>query len=918
MYFSFNLLAQSPPPHESPVITKVFQDRLSVGDLLEIEGRNFIPSGDYAQTFLIFENLPPISVSPQSNTKILATIPEGAKTGFIKVKTTCSVNNTYYELESNPIKVLIIWKEYDLRTIAEFFNNLYGIGNYYRNFAPGDIIPGKNDDIFLTFSGSAYSYYILLAHIEADGSWDFQEIGFFTPGDIWTWDITVDPVTNSAAVISVLPPPGDTFKIDAPGFASAYFQVFKCPTYNSCYNDWKPWQIFYDSEGRLYVLGYKGGDSNTLADDLSCIWRFNRGEIINMDPNGPNSLIPGGISGSLRNFYVGGSGDIAAQLWLDYQVYLFNLTRQGIMQVFSFPSGGYDWCLSLWLVAVDCNGTIYSTNYDRDCSPTIYRLPDNTPIFTIPDDICGNHLSIVDGYGNIYIKGNRRCVYGDPDYPIVRRILPEELPEGYYDCFTCCPENALRAEEGQCYNGVGDVNVCSQGELIVKMDRDPEDGIDNFVLFDKDNLNSDILFGQKPKFRAYWKEANGEEEILPVKWEMTEKNINSSPISIDNNKSLFPDTPFLEFNRGIDKKSELEGMSVHIGSFKLKVTSDESGKDGSLEITVTINSPSRLGTTYNNYDNEIIKYAHKYGIPPQYLKAHVHQEAKKENGQYVADSFRYEPLSIDMGREGCVDYGFLKGVWSWTPEQWNEHFTDFYTFNYPNGICLSPLVIEKINSFSKITSIGDNPQDPSRPIYQCSNYGSMNPPDIASVVDIYDGNNGWGQGSYPNVLYGRMGPCSRREGWDKAAFGNGNWVAFHDNEYYCENVTQPLEGCEGEMLDTIGWFYNNFDIAAQIPVCSSYGLMQVLYLTAVGHLEWMRDRQASERDPGLLLIPEVSIEMGASFDANKMQQKGQIESTSSFQQFCKAMKEGFARYNKKGVSYANEVTARASSFLPLN
>jgi hypothetical protein len=449
------------------------------------------------------------------------------------------------------------------------------------------------------------------------------------------------------------------------------------------------------------------------------------------------------------------------------------------------------------------------------------------------------------------------------------------------------------------------------------MDRDPDDGIDNFVVFDKDNLNSDILFGQKPKFRAYWKEANGEEEILPVKWEMTEKNINSSPISIDNNKSLFPDTPFLEFNRGIDKKSELEGMSVHIGSFKLKVTSDESGKDGSLEITVTINSPSRLGTTFNNYDSNIIKYAHKYGIPPQYLKAHVHQEAKKRSGNYAADSFRYEPLSWDIGTEGSTSGGLLKGIWQWTLSEWNTFHADFSAYHYPDGSELSPAILEKIADFNKITSINYDPNNPNLPSYGCETYGTLEPPETATIVDVYNANNGWANGSYPNIAYGSNGPCGgRRERWDTGTFGNGKFMAYHNSKYYCNSENIPELNCDSTRCAFIEWFMNYPFIPAQVPIASSYGLMQVWYITAVDNLQWHRDGDSSSREPSLLLNPDESLDMGATFDSKEFGDK-KIQTAGNISDFETAIRLGLAKYNRKST-YPNSVLLNVVLFPPQN
>jgi len=179
----------------------VSSDRLSTGDLLTIEGKNFIPSGELPQTFVIFEDLPPILVTPDSNTQISITVPQGTKSGTVKVKTTSVVDGTLYELESNEIKILVIWKEYDLRPISEYLTACFGNPPY--PFYPlSEIIGGLNDDLFLFFIGGGYTYsdYVLV-HIQSDGGWGWQYVRtVFYPG-YPLWDLKVDPITGSPAYL---------------------------------------------------------------------------------------------------------------------------------------------------------------------------------------------------------------------------------------------------------------------------------------------------------------------------------------------------------------------------------------------------------------------------------------------------------------------------------------------------------------------------------------------------------------------------------------------------------------------------------------------------------------------------------------------------------------------------------------------
>jgi len=113
-----------------------------------------------------------------------------------------------------------------------------------------------------------------------------------------------------------------------------------------------------------------------------------------------------------------------------------------------------------------------------------------------------------------------------------------------------------------------------------------------------------------------------------------------------------------------------EGMIRIIGRFwdqqttyKVKVNATSSGRKGGLEVAV--NAPERLGTEFAkardvfdnvvNVDSLIIANAGKYGIPPQFIKAHISVEAAKKDfgsdiGNGFAPSYRYEPYTTQHDR----------------------------------------------------------------------------------------------------------------------------------------------------------------------------------------------------------------------------------------------------------------------------
>ncbi len=281
------------------------------------------------------------------------------------------------------------------------------------------------------------------------------------------------------------------------------------------------------------------------------------------------------------------------------------------------------------------------------------------------------------------------------------------------------------------------------------------------IAFDK---LGNILFGESPQISAFWRDIDGEESSLFVEWELVSKTVFSYPTEISD-ESLFKDTPVLLFTGGANpyKSETLEFQTVHIGKITLKAKSDLDEEKGTLEIEININKPIKLGNTYNQLegpgngmDDKIIFYAHKYGIPPQYLKGHVHQEAEKRDGKYLKDSFRYELIGWDYGKT------ISKGIYQWGDDEWQKYEISKLCFEYPNGTDITQKIEDLINDFYMITKIEENKKEPSKPIYRCSKYKDLN--ENAKLVGVYNANNGWGDGSYPNKLYKRRSPCGIRIG----------------------------------------------------------------------------------------------------------------------------------------------------------
>lgn len=122
----------------------------------------------------------------------------------------------------------------------------------------------------------------------------------------------------------------------------------------------------------------------------------------------------------------------------------------------------------------------------------------------------------------------------------------------------------------------------------------------------------------------------------PIKVKWTTHAIDQPPAG-----SLFPNDIGVFFDPGTDS-SEKEFQTVHLGEVEL-IAYDPTTLKQLAAKKIKVEKPSKLGTTNNQYDSEIIDAADKIGIPPQYIKGHI----EKESDGFKLDSFRYEP-GIDL------------------------------------------------------------------------------------------------------------------------------------------------------------------------------------------------------------------------------------------------------------------------------
>ncbi|MGA9750887.1 MAG: hypothetical protein WBS54_03770, partial [Acidobacteriota bacterium] len=461
----------------------------------------------------------------------------------------------------------------------------------------------------------------------------------------------------------------------------------------------------------------------------------------------------------------------------------------------------------------------------------------------------------------------------------IRRVTVQDFTDPhYYDTFTCCPTNVQYKDVVQKSRGEQvDLQCPTQGQLKVKIFPDPGDpdlgdtggSPSTFNWIDGAHSSTSLTFGQAPRLEAYWDDGvQGHTPALEqVQWQLvpnSEKAPNSDP------NGLYFGRPEVLFMGGVPpgrnyQANNLRFQTVHMGQFQLTITTTNPQHQGSnkqpatLTFTIVINAPSGLGSgdpekfgaknPQASPDALIIQYADKYGVPPQYIKAIAYHETK---GTFDPNKYRYELYSIDK-----------KWVSGWDDMRWQAHDYDLYRFTSPRTDAMTDADLSPRDTYSQITNLDFTQSFP----YSCAPFtltSDAPPPNGAPVTlyEIYAGDDGWYPGSWPNVYYGVRGPCGQRMNWMKEA---GIYMAWHLGQFYCGS-TQTV--CTSGLEETTAtWLQNHATYQAQTAIAASYGLMQVLYTTAIDPLKWNNGQPGASRPPAALFDPATSLDLGSHFVA---------------------------------------------------
>jgi uncharacterized cupredoxin-like copper-binding protein len=371
---------------------------------------------------------------------------------------------------------------------------------------------------------------------------------------------------------------------------------------------------------------------------------------------------------------------------------------------------------------------------------------------------------------------------------------------------------------------------------------------------------------------------------VPIAASSQMSNAATKDLNGQDKNSLFPSHPFIAYNQfGLEHEKVFQ--AIHYGTATIVLrTSDP--KVPTVTINVTSNAPNKLGdatykdengaTQQNKYtwDALIMERAHRTGIPPQWIKAMVEQEA-----HFNTRAYRYELRTRDYawiqdpnhqyhhGKEPFIRYRMADG-----PELCDPA-------NVPGvaaGPCSNFRDLDDISPRSRY-KIKDPVTGIARPI--------KTEDGVVTIRQILDGGNGFSLGTNSTSTTTTM-PKGRRRA-----------VGFPDGTR----------------------------VAAQTTIASSYGLLQLLWCDVVGTGFKSWPGAGSRLNPTFLFDTTEnhkrgigSLNLGPSYAAYKWARRNEKPVQPSYTSpdgFAHDLRDMLWAYNGR-QSYGSEVEGRVPHYTP--
>ena len=890
--------AQEPPP--APTLTKIDPDRAAVGDLLTLTGEHFAVSSN--PLLITFTPDLPVAVAPGSDTQISVTVPAGAKTGPVTVTTTASYNGQDLVQKSNAVDILVFnWTTFDLTQIHPL--------PWARYTGFFTIFGGLNDDVYAVYDNliPPYPFWFPaeLWHIFSDGSFRLERrwMNNRRPSGMSAvdpWTVKLNPLTGQVW--------GVWLSTQTSGAIN-----FSAGTFIPASGDYTLGDLGFDGAGNMYCTPDSLGSAG--------LWKFAPGEPLNLSE--ATNLLSGLGFCTFTNSYLAVTPDGTAYISdvrpnCGAEEYaLLELDPPGSNPPYYVypPSGVPYWTFDSFM-ATDCMNRSYFTYMPESlpCSTavSVQRKGIQETLYPPSAGEVPAHLGLAaDGYGDLYLLGNSDC--GNAVWwagTMIKRIAPQELTDPhYYDDFDCCPTSLEHEDIVQKRrDSKGElVKQCATGELKIKVFPDVENP-DNFTWPSQNSQTKEwsvnIPLGLPPRFLALWKATPASQETEEVvTWQVSGEHVDG-PLE---QKALYqtrPEHPLTGADP-IYRNKELVVQTVHRGYFTLTATPVDAGHKATFVLKVKIVTPTGLGNLPHGHDAKIIEWADKYGIPPQYIKGQILQEQPKPPqglDDFKEDVFRYEPITRDY-EQIAINPSF-----SWTAHDFSMYKLPPQAYNMD----FSPRETYKL-----ITHIDFTAQPPAYTCAQATQYIDGQPADPISLYQFFAANDGWHPGDYPWTLYGgRPSPCGGpRINW---SINSNMLMAWHLAQFYCGQSVCGTDTTRAGLFRS--WLQSNSGYVGQTALCSSYGLMQVIYLDVVKDWGWRANDTGANRRPSMLFEVDTNLSLGIMENASHCKNLDGLH-YASLEEWRLWYQDGINKYdsglsNDECSSYGACVFAKAQLFKP--
>jgi hypothetical protein len=252
----------------------------------------------------------------------------------------------------------------------------------------------------------------------------------------------------------------------------------------------------------------------------------------------------------------------------------------------------------------------------------------------------------------------------------------------------------------------------------------------------------------------------------------------TATVSPTDGPTLFGNHAVIEFDAATADEVKFF-QAVHLGEVTVTIEPTDTSISP-VEVLLRVVEPARLGNTANGFDVQFVDFGHRRGIPPQILKGLARREA---GPNLNPEAYRYEPIA-GVGDLNVISAGQ----------------------NLRTQLPYSRYRLATADGLAAGADLLDADVSP-RSVYFIRRVGQLRPiadtDQFVSALEIFEQN---------DSFLGVKDPSVRDQ----------RWSAF----------------AAQRVLNSIRRDHDVLDFTAQTPLAASYGVMQVLYTTAIAPMGW--------------------------------------------------------------------------------